>query len=251
MVSHLIDSIPDRNTVFDGWNDDPVRFVMGTPPELGPLLAEQPPPGAAGVLPFCVQGGHIFLLLGREAPRQNFQGAGTWCDFGGGVHGKKTSMQVATQELQEETFGSIMDDIHRLQAFVENNLRMFVCSNVGRKTPYHMYVVQVPYCDIPSVFRWRLRVARKYRNCDNTCQSAERARLQREQPHGFQMNGKIRKAWLEKDDIQWVSVDKLHQFPLRWEFLDTIRRDNIVGNLKSRMVDQSNSSHFGGRNEIQ
>jgi len=232
----LIRGLPNRNTVFQTWSTNPTRRLVRSAVTVQGAMDAHPPPAAAGVLPFCLEQGKLLFLLGREAPRQNFRGAGTWCDFGGGMHGKKNSVQVAAQELQEETIGSLIDDTGRLEMYIAENLKLFICSDAGRKTPYHMYVIQVPYSDIPSIFRWRMRVARKYRNMDNSCRSSERVRLQSEQPGAFQVNGKVRKAWLEKDDIQWVDVNNLHRFPLRWEFQETIQKHNVIANLRSLVV---------------
>tara|TARA_R110002072_G_scaffold1999_2_gene16806 strand:- start:808 stop:1569 length:762 start_codon:yes stop_codon:yes gene_type:complete len=241
--SNLVGRLPNRNTVFGSWNKNPDRHLVRVEPGTNRIVLHAPPAAAAGVLPFCIVDGKIFFLLGREAPRQNFSGAGTWCDFGGGMHGPRNSTEIATQELLEETIGSLIDDPGKLLAHIVDNLKLFVCSNVGKKVPYHMYIVQIPYADIPSVFRWRIRVARKCRNMDDSNGSHERQLLKQMQPAAFQVNGKVRKAWLEKDDVQWVSAEHLNRFPLRWEFSATLVDHDIVRRLRKMIVSPRTPYH--------
>ena len=100
---------------------------------------------AAGVLPFCVEGGRIHVLLGRESWRHNFprEAIGTWCDFGGSTGKRRRPIFTAAQELVEETIGSAVRDSPLTDTidYIRDNLYMQVLSLEGNKTPYAMFVV--------------------------------------------------------------------------------------------------------------
>ena len=57
-------------------------------------------PAAAGVLPFTLHNGNLYLLLGREAHRPGFRSGGLYADFGGGLMGRgKSSIAVSYTHL--------------------------------------------------------------------------------------------------------------------------------------------------------
>ena len=226
-------NVPNRDTEFRNW-----KFAHKTLVPLGET------PAAAGVLPFCTLQGNIYFLLGREAYRRGFEQTGTWCDFGGGVSGKKkTSIQVAAQELQEETFGSIMDGpLCNIIQYIETNTYFCVSSDIGKKTPYHMYITRIPYCDIPDIFMLRYKTAKRYKNSNNSCCDFERIKLKEIQPYGFQSNGKVRKSWLEKDDVRWVPLNHIEngRLNVRSEFLQSLKKYDIIEKLQDTLRTELN-----------
>lgn len=223
-------NIPDRDTQFKTWKRHGSHMTSDV------LGWDDEKPAAAGVLPFCVVEGKVFLLLGRESYRNGFSANHTWCDFGGVTSNvqEKTSVHIAAQELQEESFGSIIEGpLTTVIEYIVHNTLVRVSSDLGSKTPYHMYVVQIPYCDIPNIFMARHRVAKQYQNCDNTCMDKSRLMLKSTQPCGFRINGKVRKTWLEKDDMKWVSLQHVKDMHLnfRKEFYQTLVRYHIIDQL--------------------
>lgn len=230
----------DKESSGDG-HEDGTTFVRAPPAcVMSHPQQRRNSPRAAGVLPFTVLNGRIYFLLGRESPRMNFAHSGTWCDFGGGVTGRRQGIVTAAQELQQETYGALLNrDVGAMVKYIRDNVYMCVESDIGNKIPYHMYVVRIfplPDNDVATTFEWRLRVARKHRCSGNTCTSPERARLLRQQPESFQQNGKVRKCWLEKDELRWVSAldmeTKSHHLRYRPEFINSIKKYDIINRLR-------------------
>lgn len=197
---------------------------------------------AAGVLPFCVEGNRIHVLLGRESWRHNFprEAIGTWCDFGGSTGKRRRPIFTAAQELVEETIGSAVRDspLGDTIDYIRENLYMQVLSTEGNKNPYAMFVVRIPYCNVPQVFCHRLRVARRFKNSDNSCDHPQREQLKRVQPYCFHpTSGRVRRHYLEKDNVQWFPIESVmaachdQSIPLRPEFAKTLVRYNILHRL--------------------
>jgi ADP-ribose pyrophosphatase YjhB (NUDIX family) len=181
-------------------------------------------PEAAGVLPFTFFQGQLLVLLGRESHRPGFQDGGLYADFGGGVSNKgKTSVECATKELQEETFKTLMDEpLEVLTDFVKKNTCLIVSSNFGKKTPYHLYCVYFPYIEVENLFSRRIDAAKKYKTMTNDCFEKERLALKNAVPEAFQLNGRIRKSWVEKSEIRWFTIKNVNKLPLREEFSKTL-----------------------------
>lgn len=208
---------------------------------------------AAGVLPFCVVGGKVHILLGRESWRHNFprEAIGTWCDFGGSTGKRRRPIFTAAQELVEETIGSAVRDcpLGETIDYIRDNLYMQVLSSEGNKTPYAMFVVRIPYCNVPQVFCHRHRVARRFKNSDNSCLHPQRELLKRAQPYCFHpISGRVRRHYLEKDNVQWFPIESImsacddNSIPLRPEFAKTLVRYNILNRL-IQLLKHSDNTH--------
>lgn len=222
---------------------------------------------AAGVLPVAIDDrtGELWVLLGKESRRQGFQSAHTWCDFGGSVNGATTDIRVAVQELMEETLGALTD-LHpfQLEDWVHEHGIMKIMSDIGNKTPYAMYVVEFPLIpEVPQIFAHRHRLAKRSRYMFRTTSSSpengtespptptapppgfkeydemlqrETDRLRMKQPMGFQQNGRVRKHWLEKDEIAWfrlcdIGPTHANNLALRPEFASTLLKYKIPEKL--------------------
>ena len=192
-------------------------------------------PAAAGVLPFATHGGNLYLLLGREAHRPGFHSGGLYADFGGGVTSKnRSSIECAAQELQEETFKSLMDvPLDGMVQFIRDNVCMVVCSHYGKKTPYHLYCVRFPFFDVESIFNARLEVARRCRLHGDESTDVPRPQLKTDVPEAFQINGRVRQAYLEKSEIKWFSLKAAQKLPLRGEFHQTLISFKVIERLQA------------------
>ena len=188
-------------------------------------------PAAAGVLPFTMHNGNLYLLLGREAHRPGFRSGGLYADFGGGLMGRgKSSIECAAQELQEETFKSLMDvPLPDLVDYIRRNVWLVVKSHYGKKVPYHLYCVQFPYFDVESIFNERLCTARRpWLNGD----SQSYAKLKAAVPEAFQVNVRVRKSYLEKSEIKWFTLKSVSRLPMRDEFWRTLHAFKVLERIK-------------------
>ena len=155
------------------------------------------PAEAAGVLPvaFDETSGRVWVLLGREAKRQGFRSAFTWCDFGGSVcNPKKSNVGVAAQELTEETIGSLTDaGPEELERWVRTHMITSAMSNIGHKTPYALYAVEFPFLpEVPLIFEHRYRLARRTRTTTTTTTTtttSDESPLSQGQPQGSPQEG--------------------------------------------------------------
>jgi hypothetical protein len=134
---------------------------------------------SAGILPYAFIRGRMYVLIGKDV-RDN-----TWSDFGGkseDVDGCNP-VETAIREFYEETCGVVMDlKSLRNRMSVATNYTMLV-SQTQNFHPYYMYLLEVPYnTGYRSIFR-KLLYFMKYK--------------------------KIYKKFMEKTDIQWISVDSL------------------------------------------
>lgn len=182
--------------------------------------------------------GQLYFLLGREAHRPGFNSGGLFADFGGGLtHKSRSSIECAAQELQEETFKSLMDvPLEVLVRFIRDNLWLVVNSNFGKKAPYHLYCVMFPHLDVVSIFNDRITVARRCRTSGNECPDPKRLWLKCQVPEAFQINGRIRKAYLEKSEIRWVPAREAKNLPLRAEFGDTLAAFNVLEQIENAIA---------------
>jgi hypothetical protein len=163
---------------------------------------------SAGVLPFFIKNKTIYFLLGRDSD-------GKWSDFGGrsemGDNGRWDV--TAAREFYEETIGSVIElstMITKLQ--MKKNYIRIQDKTLGN-SDYYMYVVRIPYNEI-------------YRHNFHSTLSFLKYTAGKQ-------NGT--KKYLEKNDIQWVSIDTiknsmvsdLEEYPLRPIFKRTLE-----GNLQ-------------------
>lgn len=134
---------------------------------------------SAGILPYAIVRGTTYVLIGKDV-RDN-----TWSDFGGkseDVDGGNP-IETAIREFYEETCGVVMDlKALRNRMSVPANYSMLI-SQTQNCHPYYMYLLEVPYnTGYRSIFR-KLLYFMKYK--------------------------KIYKKFMEKTDIQWISLQSL------------------------------------------
>lgn len=131
---------------------------------------------SAGILPYAIVNRDMYFLIGKDV-RDN-----TWSDFGGKCEEEDGGipLETATREFYEETCGVIMDlKSLKNRLGVPSNYEMLE-SRTQNGYPYYMYLFEVPYNDsYRSVFR-KLLYFMKYK--------------------------KIHKKFMEKIDIQWISL---------------------------------------------
>jgi hypothetical protein len=192
-------------------------------------------PAAAGVLPFTVHNGNVHLLLGREAHRPGFRSGGLYADFGGGLMGKgRSSIECAALELQEETFKSLMDvPLSELINYIKQNVWLVVKSHFGKKVPYHLYCVRFPAFDVESIFKQRLCTAKSLTLSGCNAYSKLRATV----PEAFQINGRVRKSYLEKTEIKWFTIKSVHRLPMRDEFWRTLTAFKVLERITQSVED--------------
>ena len=259
---------------------------MGTPPCLNDCLEtwidtspitinnnndNDIPPQASGVLPFCILDDKtVFFLLGKESYRKGFFAHGTWCDFGGSINHKHSlggfdsALLTAAQELLEESIGTCAKDnsnLNDVATYIKNNCYMVVNSFFGKKTPYRMYIVRIPYSNIPQDFQIRHRIAIRFRYSTSSSSSSlvnqnqymvvQRERLREKMPYLFTKAGRTKRHFLEKDSLQWVSSDVLSQcldmknsspLRLRKEFAQTLVEEDIVRKLDLMIKDHNSTT---------
>tara|TARA_B110000027_G_C16067709_1_gene277503 strand:- start:267 stop:974 length:708 start_codon:yes stop_codon:yes gene_type:complete len=235
MVDQFFVPLPQRDESLQKWS--PRRNAKARIPDTLPA--------AAGVLPFTVHDGKVYLLLGREAHRPGFHSGGLYADFGGGVTNKcRTSIECAAQELQEESFKSLMDvSLDDMVRFIRENVWLVVSSQYGKKAPYHMYCVMFPFFDVESIFNRRIVVARRFRLQNDGCSDPERLRLKQQVPEAFQINGRVRKAYLEKSEIKWFSIKAAKKLPMRDEFEKTLVSFKVLEHLEEVLEHLGALSH--------
>ena len=202
---------------------------------------------ASGCLPYAVdeRSGQrqIYFLLGKEAQRYRYSAAHTWCDYGGGVTGRKNPFHVAVQELQEESFSALAGSFREASELVARRTVLSVVSNIGDRQPYLMLVFQTRVFDpgLPQEFRDRVDVAKRMSTGTATYQ--EGAWLRKAVPDAFQDNGRLRKHWLEKDDMAWFPIEALEAslhnggfvsptIKLRTEFYLTLKKYAVLSRVR-------------------
>ena len=162
----------------------------------------------AGILPYHVKGNMIYFLLGRDSD-------GRWSDFGG--HSEPTDSSIeftACREFYEETIGSVLD-IYPLIDKITNK-KYYVTDITPNGYTYYMYLLRVPYTNYRDYFKSTYYFI-KYMN---------------------KTNKNIDFKFLEKTDIQWISLDTLQkaihtdnsEYTLRYIFKKNLQNsiDEIV-----------------------
>lgn len=161
---------------------------------------------SAGILPYQICDDSIYFLLGKDND-------GTWSDFGGRaeIRDRDDPITTATREFYEETIGSVMD-IQPLKNRINQNKGHLLMSKTMNGSPYHMYVIQIPYKD----YRTKFQSTRNFLNYINS-----------------------ERKYREKMDIRWVSLETMlaaledtnredgSAFPLRKVFRNTVMKHKI------------------------
>lgn len=135
---------------------------------------------SAGILPYTILDEHtMYFLIGKDI-RDN-----TWSDFGGKSEDSDGGdpMETAMREFYEETCGIVMDiKSLRNRLSVSENYKVLE-SKTQNGYPYYMYLLEIPYNHgYRSIFR-KLLYFMKYK--------------------------KVYKKFMEKIDIQWISLKSL------------------------------------------
>lgn len=185
---------------------------------------------SAGILPFHVKSGTIYFLLGKDPD-------GKWSDFGGRSETSDEGRwdMTAAREFYEETIGSVMD-INMIRTRLENkNKYLKIKDKTLNGYPYYMYVLTIPFKDIYrnnfrstySFIKYVNNMAHKSKNdarLYNEVKSYNEPRLYNEPMR------KIEYKYLEKIDIQWITLDTLKksltqdtEYPLRSIFKRTLQ----------------------------
>ena len=169
---------------------------------------------SAGVMPYAVVDGKIYLLLGMD--RRD----GSWSDFGGRSEpGDASHRATAAREFYEETAGVVMvhpSAVKRLEAVTP-----WRSLTVG-KNDYFMFPLRIAYSD-----DYR-------RSFEMTLALAEYA--------------KMHKKFTEKTQVKWFSLETIssalsnprEDIKLRGIFADTLRRNQgLFKNISQDMVPQN------------
>ena len=89
--------------------------------------------------------------------------------------------------------------------------------------------MQFPYFDVESIFNERLCTARRpWLNGD----SQSYAKLKATVPEAFQVNGRVRKSYLEKSEIKWFTLKSVSRLPMRDEFWRTLHAFKVLERIK-------------------
>ncbi|MFH1644566.1 MAG: NUDIX hydrolase [bacterium] len=104
---------------------------------------------SAGILPYAVKDGKVFLLLGRSQHRRG--GPEVFGDFGGRVEGQESYINTAAREGSEETL-KLFGVKERLEKNLQNvsDNHIFIWDKNG-KNHYYCYLLKVPYVS-PEIF---------------------------------------------------------------------------------------------------
>jgi DNA-binding Xre family transcriptional regulator len=133
---------------------------------------------SAGILPFYVKNNNTYLMLGKDHE-------GKWSDFGGRSEGQDRGRwdTTAAREFYEESVGSIMDIPTVLSRLQHNKNYLRIKGKTLNGSPYFMYFLKIPFKET-------------YR--DNFHSTS-----------AFIQFNSFDKKYIEKTDIQWVSLDTL------------------------------------------
>ena len=157
----------------------------------------------AGVLPFTKYKNTLYFLIGRNK-KEN-----TWSDFGGccerSDNGSHT--ETAAREFYEETIGSVqeIDTVKKILSDGHDSILINTQSSKGM--PYKMYIMYIPYkC-------YRTHFLNNYK---------------------FGKYAQVDQKFLEKDDIQWISLETVYyiinfehetDIKLRKPFIETLKKN--------------------------
>ena len=164
--------------------------------------------------------GKVFVLVGRESWRPAYLASNTWCDFGGGIVGRKPPDCTARDELREETLGCVVLPSSWRRAHTQGGRCVAkIVSDEGQLHPYWMYLVLIPFGNIPRAFRTRREVAGTCSRRPRTVSSRRVDREQREAlrqilPHAFKRSGILKDKFLEKDELRWIELNALRSWVL-------------------------------------
>lgn len=148
---------------------------------------------AAGILPVTWYEGIPLFLIGKDIRD------GTFSDFGGKCerYDRNDPITTACREMYEETYGTVLGT-KQVRTRMTPKTSVLLKSTTQNGYPYYMFVVQVPYMP-------HLR---------NTFHKAL----------AFLKTKNMNRMYVEKTDIQWVTLGMLKNIPKRTVFANTLQR---------------------------
>jgi len=153
---------------------------------------------AAGILPITWVDGVPLFLVGEDVRD------GSFSDFGGKMERyDRNIIATACREFYEETLGCIFD-IKQIRARLNPQTSIMLRGRTQNSNVYYMYITEVPYMPhLRGMFHKLL---------------------------GFLRAKNIQKLYVEKTDVQWVTLDMLRTMTKRAVFANTLNMhlDTIV-----------------------
>lgn len=199
---------------------------------------------AAGILPITYdhENNKIMFLLGKERFRKNFNAGGTWCDFGGNVRWKSDILKSAACEFIEETMGMVLKTISvpDTATYVQSNLLLKFKSYAGKKVPYQMYIIFIPY---------DTNLIKEYQEVFDFVINSDTLRKH------------VKSQFLEKCQLKWMDIDEIKScisfksnipnFTMRPEFLSALSThwsaieivaNEVISNNKKIILNNNNNN---------
>lgn len=146
---------------------------------------------AAGILPITWCDGIPLFLVGKDVRDASFS------DFGGKMerYDRNDTIATACREFYEETMGTIVS-IKQIRARVNPETSILLRGRTQNGNPYYMYVVEIPYIPyLRPAFHKML---------------------------GFFRSKNIQRMYVEKLDVQWVTLHMLRTMTKRSVFANTL-----------------------------
>lgn len=166
---------------------------------------------AAGIMPYAVYKGKVYILLGKDC-RENL-----WSDFGGKAEPNDVDpLDTACREFYEETLGSVCDThTMRSRLTVPDNYTL-IESTTAKGNKYMMYCVRIPYAEYGIYFMKTFGFIRTIMN----------GKVQLNNEVGY-------KFYTEKIDLQWFIANDFKKRSLfRSVFYNTVTNNiNTIKNL--------------------
>lgn len=157
---------------------------------------------SAGILPYQIDDGKVYFLLGKDAS------TGTWSDFGGKCELKDNHdiKQTAVREFFEESLNAVIDMKTATSILQDEKNYVLVTSQTLSRAPYYMFILRMPM--LPDTSRDRFRRTMQY------------------------LSHVAKDVYIEKSDIRWVSLDTIvycledikHELELGWPLRKVFRK---------------------------
>lgn len=153
-----------------------------------------------GIIFTSIHNDKLYFLLGRENKYCN-NGAGKWCDFGGGIDdNEKNIIESVSREASEEITGFFGDKNDIYSQVVLNKKRYYIDNN-----GYRIFIIPMKYDEnLPYYFNNNQKVLQKY------------------VPNKLLKTSKI----FEKDKIKYFTINELkkNQSVLRKFFKESVKK---------------------------
>lgn len=162
---------------------------------------------AAGILPLTWVDGTAMFLVGEDVRD------GSYSDFGGKMERyDRNVIATACREFYEETLGCVVD-IKQIRARLTPQTSILLRGRTQNSNVYYMYVTEVPYMPhLRSTFHKLL---------------------------GFFRAKNINRMYVEKTDVQWVTLDMLKKMVKRSVFANTLSMNiDVIEQIASSSPDK-------------